>query len=72
MNANYAVDQTLLANTSAQAECLLHSLEPPARGIGLYVISDKTDFISFKQDDVIYTHIYQPLCSGRIWHKVNL
>ena len=44
-NTDYADDLVLLANTPAQAESLLHSLEQTASGIGLYVNSDKTEFI---------------------------
>ena len=44
-DANYADDLVLLANTPAQAESLLYCLEPPARGIGLYINSDKTEFV---------------------------
>ena len=44
-----------LANAPAQIEFLLHSLEPVARGIGLNMNSDKTEFICFNQDCVIYS-----------------
>ena len=37
MNTDYADDVALLANTSTQAESLLHSLEQAAGGIGLYM-----------------------------------
>ena len=40
---DYADDIVLLANTPAQAETLLHSLERAAAGIGLHVNSDKTE-----------------------------
>ena len=39
-----------LANIPAQAEFLLHSLEQVARGIDLYVNSDKAEFMRFNQD----------------------
>ena len=42
-DANYADDIALLANTSAQAETQLHSLEPAAAGIRLHVNADKTE-----------------------------
>ena len=42
-DANYADDIALLANTPAQTESLLHSLERAAGGIGLYVNADKRD-----------------------------
>ena len=40
-DTDYADDQVLLANTPAQAESLLHNLEQAAKGIGLYMNSDK-------------------------------
>ena len=36
-------DLAFQANTPAQAEFLLHSLEQAARGIGLYVEANKTN-----------------------------
>ena len=48
-NADYIDDLTLLANTSAQVESLLHSLEQAAKGISLYVNSDTT---------YVYVYIY--------------
>ena len=54
----------LLANTPNQAETLLHSLERAATGIVLHVNAHKTEYMCFNP-------IYQPLRSGRIWHKVN-
>ena len=44
----YADHLALLANTPAQAESLLHSQKETARGIGLYVNSDRTEFMCFK------------------------
>ena len=52
-DADYADDLILLANTPAQAESLQHSLKQAARGFGLYVNSDKTDFTCFDQDSAI-------------------
>ena len=40
---------TLLVNTPAQAETLLHSLERAAAGIGLHVNADKTEYMCFNQ-----------------------
>ena len=54
-DADYADDIALLANASAQAETLLHSLEPPAAGIGLHVNAHKTDYMCFNQTDDIST-----------------
>ena len=48
-DADYADDIALLANTSAQAETLLHCLERAAAGIGLYVNADKTEYMYFNQ-----------------------
>ena len=46
-DADYADDIALLADTSAQAESLLHSLERAAGSIGLYVNADKTQYMCF-------------------------
>ena len=43
MDADYADDIALLANTFAQAESQLHRLEKAAGGIGLQVNADKTE-----------------------------
>ena len=45
----YADDIALLANTPAQAEFLLHSLERAAGGIGPHVNADKTKYMCFNQ-----------------------
>ena len=45
-DADYADDIALLANTSGQAESLLHSLERAAGGKGLHVNADKTEYMS--------------------------
>ena len=50
---DYADDLVLLTNTSVQVEYLLPSLEMAARSIGLSVKSEKTKFMSFKQDGSI-------------------
>ena len=54
-NANYANDIAILANSSAQAETLLHSLEWAATGIGLHVNADKTEYMCFNQTGDIST-----------------
>ena len=51
-NADYAA---LLANTSKQAETLLHSLERAAAGIGLHVNAHKTEYMCFNQAGNIST-----------------
>ena len=48
-NTDYADDITLLANATAQAKTLLHSLERAAAGIGLHVNANKTEYMSFHQ-----------------------
>ena len=47
IDADNADDLVLLANMPTQAKSLLHSLEQVARGIGLYVNSDKIEFVWF-------------------------
>ena len=54
-DADYADDITILANTSNQAETLLHRLEQPAAGIGLHVNAHKTEYMCFKQTGDIST-----------------
>ena len=49
MDTDYADDIMLLANTPAQAESLLHSLEQVAGSIGLHVNADKTEYMCFNQ-----------------------
>ena len=48
-DVNYTDDIALLANTLTQAKFLLHSLEQAAGGIGLYVNTDKTEYMCFNQ-----------------------
>ena len=53
LRTDYANDIALLANTPAQAETLLHSLEQATSGIGLHVITDKTEHLCFnKRGDI--------------------
>ena len=54
-DADYTDDIAILANTRAQAETLLHSLERAACDIGLYVNADKTEYICFNQRGDIST-----------------
>ena len=54
-DANYADDIAILANTLAQTETLLHSLERAAQGIGLHVNAHKTEYMCFNQTDDIST-----------------
>ena len=46
--ADYADDQALVTNTQVQAEPILNSWEWTARGIGLYMNSNKTEYMTFK------------------------
>ena len=54
-DADYADDIALLANTPAQAESLLHSLEQAASSIGLHENADKTEYMCFNQRGDIST-----------------
>ena len=45
----YADDIAILANTLAQAETLLHSLERTTGGIGLHVNARKTEYMCLNQ-----------------------
>ena len=55
MDADYADDIVLLANTPTQVKTLLHSLEQVAAGIGLHVNAHKTEFMCFNQRGDILT-----------------
>ena len=50
-----ADDIAILANVPAQAETLLHSLEPAAAGIGLHINAHKTEYMCFNQTGDIST-----------------
>ena len=52
-DADYADDLWLIANTPAEAESLLHGQKQVVKGIGLYINSNKTEFVCFKQDCAI-------------------
>ena len=54
-DADYSDDIALVANTSAQVESLLYSLEQTAGGIGLHVNADKTEYVCFNQRPDIFT-----------------
>ena len=54
-DADCADDIALLANTPAQAESLLRSLERAAGGIGLLVNADKTEYMCLNQRGDIST-----------------
>ena len=50
MDEDYADDLEHRENVHAQAKSLMHSLKQAGRLIGLYVNSDKTEFMYFNQD----------------------
>ena len=54
-DADSADDIALLANTPAQVESLLHSLERTAASIGLHINADKTEYMCFNQTGNIST-----------------
>ena len=54
-DADYADDIAILANTPAQAETLLHTLERAAAGIDLHVNAHKTEYMCFNQAGDIST-----------------
>ena len=54
-DADYTDDITLLANTPAQTETLLHSPERTAAGIGLHINAHKTEYMCFNQKGDIST-----------------
>ena len=54
-DADYADDIAILANTTNQAETLLHSLERAAAGIGLHVNAHKTEYMCYNQTGDIST-----------------
>ena len=54
-DADYADDIALLANTPAQAETMLHSLERAAAGIALHVNVHKTEYMCFNKKGDIST-----------------
>ena len=55
IDMDYADDIALLANTPAQAETLLHSLEQAAADIGLHVNAHKMEYMWFNQRGNIST-----------------
>ena len=54
-DVDYTDDITLLANTPAHAETLLHSLERAAAGICLHVDAHKMKYMYFNQKGDIFT-----------------
>ena len=60
-DADNANDIAILANTTDQAETLLHSLERAAAGIGLHVNAHKTEYMCYNQTGDISTLDGTPL-----------
>ena len=60
-DTDYADDIALLANTPAQAETLLHSLERAVAGISLHANAHKTEYMCFNQTGDIFTINGSPL-----------
>ena len=54
-DAYYADDIVLLANTTNQAETLLHRLERAVAGIGLHVKAHKTEYMCYNETGDIFT-----------------
>ena len=63
-DADFMDDLTLFAKTPTSAECLQHSLEQTAKGIGCHVNSDKIEFM-FKTTTTLN---YKPLKINRPNH----
>ena len=64
-NGDHTNDLALLANTPARAHSMLHSLEHVARGIGLYMISDKAKIMCFNQNSDIFS------LNGKLLNLIN-
>ena len=58
INADYADDPMLLANTPAQAASLLHSLEQVAGGISLYMNINQSKCVLKKQASEISSAVH--------------
>ena len=55
VDADYADDIAIMANTPNRAETLLHSFERAATGIGLHVNVHKTEYMCYNQTGDIST-----------------
>ena len=53
-DTDYADNIALPANTPAEAESLLHSLEQAAEGISLNMNANKTEYMCFKREGAIW------------------
>ena len=84
-DADYTDDLALLANIPVQDDSLLYSLEQAAGGIGLYMNTNKTEFMNFKQGGAIFTWSSKPLklvdqsttesnvniCIAKVWTPID-
>ena len=66
----------ILANTPAQAETQLHTLERASAGIGLHVNAHKTEYMCFNQTGDISSLVHLPRKQCHInrkihWHAAN-
>ena len=61
IDVDYADDLALFTNILAHPEFLLHSREEAEGGIGIYVNTNKTEYISVKQEEAISTLSGKPL-----------
>ena len=68
-DAVYADDLALLTNTLALTESLLHNREQAARGVGLYLNSNITELIHFKQKG---SHIHFKWQASKISRQVHI
>ena len=81
-DVDYTNDIALLANTPAQAESLLHSLERAAAGIGHHINADKMEYMCFNQRGDIstqngsslklvdkFTYLWKQCLINRNWHQ---
>ena len=62
-DADYTDDLVFLVSTPVSAKSLLHNLEQTATGIGLYMNSNNTEFMLFKQDCAASSFNGKPLKS---------
>ena len=60
-DADYRDDLALLTNTLPQAGSLLHSLKQAAKSIGLSMNANRTEYMCFKQKEIIFTLSGKPL-----------
>ena len=59
--ADYADNQSLLADSSTQTETLLHSLQQTAIDVVFNLYANKIESLCFKQEGTIFTLSHKPL-----------